>query len=94
VAKKNVVEITCDRCDRTEYLDPDDVADVPDLELSFGGKEPVVAVFGELCSSCRKTVKNLSEQIAKKISWKRSKGGEEPEAKEEGGAPVAPPPSP
>ena len=103
MAKKNVVEITCDRCDRTEYVDPDTYNVRPDLELYFGPKEAtppsddkedlshlctveIGAYFNDLCSSCRKTVKNLTEQIAKKISWKRNKGGEDEleDKKEEG----------
>lgn len=38
MAKKNVVEIVCDRCDRTEYIDPNQVSPLPDLELKFGAK--------------------------------------------------------
>jgi len=95
VTKKNVVEINCDRCDRTEYVDPSLYSGSPDLALTFGahdGTEPEVHVaFDDLCSSCKKTVKNLSEQIAKKISWKRNKGGaEEPEDKKEEGTTVIP----
>lgn len=93
MAKKNVVEIVCDRCDRTEYIDPDAYREHPDLALSFGMREEnqspplpeVQAVFNDLCSSCRKTVRNLSEQIAKKISWKRGKPEEELEDKKEEG---------
>ena len=97
MSKKNVVEINCDRCDRTEYVDPGAYQERPDLDLTFGAHdsaEPEVHVtFDDLCSSCKKTVKNLSEQIAKKISWKRNKGGEEePEDKKEEGTTVAPSP--
>lgn len=107
VAKKNVVEITCDRCDRTEYVDPSTYNVHADLELYFGPRKgeheaddiaghstcEILAHFNDLCSSCRKTVKNLSEQIAKKISWKRNKGGEE-ELDDKKGGPAVPPSTP
>ena len=83
MAKKEVVEIVCDRCERVEYIDPKEVRDNPDLRIALGfevqrGEDnlpaPSAAQFNELCSSCRKTVKNLFEQMTKKINWKRGKG--------------------
>ena len=92
MAKKNVVEVVCERCERTEYVDPDDYSHIPDLILQFGSKiaevqpppEPVGATpplrvaetevkFEDLCSSCKKTVRNLVAQISKKIDWRRGK---------------------
>lgn len=94
MSKKTVVQVVCDRCDRTEYVDPEMYNPKADLELYFGPKEDnpgddkadlshlctveIGALFNDLCSSCRKTVKNLSEQIAKKISWKRERTPAEP----------------
>jgi hypothetical protein len=93
VAKKAVVEIVCDRCERTEYIPPEEVKEHPDLSVRLGfevnetieypssgvkaGPFGTEVQFNELCSSCKKTVKNLFEQMTKKISWKRNKG--EPE---------------
>jgi hypothetical protein len=39
VAKKNVVEIVCERCERTEYRQPDECTSLPDLYLNFGTKQ-------------------------------------------------------
>lgn len=95
VAKKTVLEIVCDRCERTEYVDPDLHSNLPDLVVQFGGKpmsvksvndksalEPEISVrFEELCSSCKKAIKNLMEQATKKIDWRRGKKEDELEAK-------------
>lgn len=100
MAKKNVVEITCERCSRVEHVDPSAYADVPDLDLRFGSKpsdaqpedgptcyqSDMCMKFEDLCSSCKKTVRNLVEQIGKKISWKRAKDDESEAKKEEEGA--------
>lgn len=84
MAKKEVVEIICDRCERVEYIDPKAVVEQPDLKiaLSFDVTEekesaPREAQFNELCSSCKKTVHNLFKQMTKKVNWKRGKGEEE-----------------
>ena len=97
MARKQVIEIVCERCERTEYVDPKEYRDLPDLTVSFGSepgdvqqapspaepnpemcyKPEMDITFEDLCSSCKKTVKNLLEQATKKISWKRNK--EEPE---------------
>lgn len=80
MAKKTVVEIVCERCDRTEYIEPDQYNDDPDLVVKFGHQPsnkvqgPEVDVqFGDLCSSCTNTIRNLVAQISKKVSWKRNK---------------------
>lgn len=70
MAKRNVVEIVCERCDRVEYVKPDEYQEEPDLVITCGGK---TVTFEDLCSSCKKTVGNLADQITKKISWKRNK---------------------
>lgn len=105
MAKKNVVEIVCDRCERTEYLDPDEMSMLAaELQLSFGMKpRPVVdgkpmtlgegwqpeyeigVTYSELCSSCKKTIRNLIEQITRKINWKRNRGDVEVEVDSETG---------
>ena len=88
MAKKNVVELVCDRCDRTEHVGPEKYNELPDFKVVFGPEGPdgqeIQIQFDDLCSSCTKTVRNLIEQAVKKISWKRGKGEEELEAKKEG----------
>ncbi len=86
MAKKSVIEIVCDRCERVEYIAPEDNSPRPDLVLAFGSKPALDAQapeardaevevkFNELCSSCKNTVRNLVAQIGKKIDWRRKKG--------------------
>lgn len=38
VAKKSVIEVVCERCERTEYVNPDEYSTLPDLVLQFGTK--------------------------------------------------------
>lgn len=78
MAKRQVVEIKCDRCKRIEYIEPDVYIESPDLKLEFGTKESKVQAlnsnkvnmepeilinFPDLCSSCQNTVRNLIDQI-------------------------------
>lgn len=90
MAKKNVVEVVCERCERVEYVDPNGYSSLPDLTLQFGSKPSqnqiadapttfetdVTVKFEDLCSSCQNTVRNLVAQIGKKINWKRKEKGE------------------
>lgn len=96
MARKQVIEIVCERCERTEYVDPKSYQERPDLLIRFGDKigenppgaglAPLVHVpeidvtFEDLCSSCTKTVRNLVEQATKKINWKREKKTEQIES--------------
>lgn len=92
MAKRTVVEIVCERCERTEYIKPEEHREEADLMLTFGtemGKQEVEEVFDDLCSSCRKTVRNLADQITKKISWKRNKDDDKKE--EDSMKPSSPP---
>lgn len=82
--KKTVVEINCERCEGLEYVDPELAPKTPDLKASLGfaqddGK-PMEATFEVLCSSCRSSVKNLFEQMTKKIRRGRKAGDEAPAA--------------
>ncbi len=70
MARKNVVEINCDRCERVEYLDPETTKMALGLELSFQGEE---LVWPDLCSACHKAVGNYIKQI------KRETKKDEPE---------------
>lgn len=91
MAKRNVVEIVCERCERTEYIPPEEHREEADLVILFGtepGAVDISTTFEDLCSSCKKTVRNLADQITKKISWKRNK--EDDKKGEDGTQPSSP----
>ncbi len=82
--KKTVVEITCERCDGTEYINPEESSETPDLNavIGFGTEDgkPQHVAFETLCSSCKTSVKNLFEQMTRKIRRGRKAGEEVPAA--------------
>ena len=90
MARKEVVEVTCDRCGKTEH-----VSDLrrleknrpPEIKLAFydvteGPKEAqAVSVYDDLCTKCQGVVKNYINRIR---HYEIGGGEEEP--------PVTPPP--
>jgi len=60
VAKKNVIEIDCDRCGRIEHIDPETTKMAQGLELSFQGEK---ISWPDLCTGCHKAVGNYLKQI-------------------------------
>lgn len=60
MAKKNVIEVTCDRCARVEYIDPETTKLAGGLDLTFAGEK---IAFPELCSRCGKAIANYIKQI-------------------------------
>ena len=83
MAKREVIEIECERCKRTELVRPEEYNELPDFEVKFGhdspsGVKPDVEVrFDDLCSSCNKTIRNALEKLVKPISYRRVDDGEE-----------------
>lgn len=64
MARRKVVEVTCDRCGRTETQAMDSVPDLPE-----GGVELSVTLLGtkveytDLCRRCRKSVAGYFKQL-------------------------------
>jgi hypothetical protein len=70
MARREVIEIVCDRCSRTELVNPESYNTSMDLELYFGkpaegssNTREVMVIFHDLCSSCNKSVRNYIGQI-------------------------------
>lgn len=63
MAKKQVVEVQCERCPRKEYIDPT-VPAAPPIVISIGA---TTHKFEDLCSSCRKSVEASIAGIVKKL---------------------------
>lgn len=65
MARKKVVQITCDRCKRGELLEDDPNKEGPDFTCTLLG---TTIDYPDLCSSCRSTMRNLMDQMNE---WKR-----------------------
>jgi hypothetical protein len=85
VAKKQVVELICDRCGRTEYTEPVIPADPPDYALVLTFKERTIQ-WEDLCSSCDKAVTNYVKQLMREAK-EEPEPGEDPDKQ-------SPPPDP
>lgn len=64
MARREVVEVECDRCGRTETQGPEDEGG-PNSEVSvtFHGE---TYTYDDLCKRCRSAVKGYFDRIAKK----------------------------
>lgn len=66
MARREVIEIICDRCKRVETQAPSSVPDkekvAQELIINFHGKK---VVYDDLCRKCRKTVSNYYDKIIK-----------------------------
>jgi hypothetical protein len=76
MARKQVVQIQCDRCTRTETRDitKQDLhaPEGKNKVLTFGAQltdpaGPLEVMFEDLCTPCMRTVRNHLEQIGKKM---------------------------
>jgi hypothetical protein len=98
MGRRQVVEIQCSRCDRTE-TQPGKLETTPPHVLlaelvGNDGEDKVIVKFEDLCTPCRRTVKALLEQIGKRIDGlspdRHTKPApapaKKPEAKEKGAA--------
>jgi len=65
MARRDVIEITCDRCGRTETQSSTETpkSTGPEIEATFHGEK---LSFGDLCKRCREAVKGYFGRIAKK----------------------------
>lgn len=73
MAKREVIEVTCDRCEKTETQNKDSVrADdaPPEFTFEFGGSKKV---YEDLCRNCRKACQNYFNKATKVDEPKDSK---------------------
>jgi hypothetical protein len=62
MARREVIEITCDRCGRTETQNKSEVIAEGSTELSVSFRSVEVS-FQDLCRRCRGTVENLVSRL-------------------------------
>ena len=61
MARREVVEVTCDRCSKTETQNKDEAAsDKPEFTLYFGLHE---LIYQDLCRGCRRALENYIKKI-------------------------------
>lgn len=70
MARRDVIEVTCDRCGRTETQSSTEAPKregqekpAPEIEASFHGEK---LAFNDLCKRCREAVKGYFTRISKK----------------------------
>jgi len=64
MARRDVIEVTCDRCGRVETQGSDDRGDTgPEVEVTYHGE---TYSFEDLCARCRSAVEGYFKRIAKK----------------------------
>lgn len=86
MAKKQVIECTCDRCERTWYEDPEDNDGGAEASFKFVSSEESIDIsFDLLCEACKKAVRNYIGSILREPKS---------DAKEKVIEAVAPPPPP
>jgi hypothetical protein len=88
MARRDVIEITCDRCGRTETQSSAEAAKpgVPEIQATFHDEK---ICFNDLCKRCRAAVKGYFTRMVKKEDDQVPAAA--PEKKPEA-APVAPVP--
>ena len=69
MAKRQVFEITCDRCKRAEVQPMTDQSksQVPELEITHRGTK---VVYQDLCIRCQEAVENYFASITKTVQQK------------------------
>lgn len=82
MARRDVIEITCDRCGRTETQSSTEApkSGAPEIEGSFHGEK---VCFNDLCKRCREAVKGYFSRISKKAD-DQAATPEAPEPKKHG----------
>lgn len=68
MARRDVVEVTCDRCGRVETQSSGDAPKIEggkgEVSITFHGE---AHSFEDLCKRCRSAVKGYFDRIAKKV---------------------------
>ncbi len=67
MARREVIEITCDRCGKRETQEKNEVtpAALPEFQGVLVTPEKMDVKFEDLCRKCRETVTNYFKRIAK-----------------------------
>jgi len=81
MARREVIEVTCDRCARTETQPKsNEPMHTPELRVTFHG---VTTEYGDLCVRCRSAVENYFKSMTKRNDEeeKAPDKSEEPPAK-------------
>ena len=84
MARREVIEITCDRCKRTETQNKREVSpeDEDELEVTFGGS---TTKYADMCRRCRGTVSNYVARIrGEKRDVEAPENGKMPVGKKKG----------
>lgn len=70
MARKQVVEIKCDRCPRTEYTSEDKVPKKPEGQrFLFAGRFGATKIeYEDLCSVCMQIVSTRFDEIKKELT--------------------------
>ncbi len=64
MARREVIEVKCDRCGRVETQGSEDRAvEGPEVNVTFHGE---TYVYDDLCKRCRSAVRGYFDRIAKK----------------------------
>jgi hypothetical protein len=64
MARREVIEITCDRCSKTETQPKSsEPIQTPELRITFHG---VTTEYGDLCVRCRSAVENYFKSMTKR----------------------------
>lgn len=65
MARRDVVEVCCDRCGRTETQGATEIptAEGPEVEATFHGEK---IAYSDLCKRCREAVRGYFSRMAKK----------------------------
>jgi hypothetical protein len=65
MARRDVIEVCCDRCGRTETQGSTEIPNVegPEVEATFHGEK---IAYADLCKRCREAVRGYFSRMAKK----------------------------
>ncbi len=68
MARRRVLEVTCDRCDRTETQELTEEGQDPnlvELQVTFHGES---VQYGDLCNRCRSAIEGYFAQMTKQVA--------------------------
>ena len=66
MARREVLEVTCDRCGKTQSQTKSEVTEKAELVITVAikGETQVNKTYDDLCHRCRETVLNYGKKIA------------------------------
>ena len=67
MARREVIEVVCDRCTKKDLQDKKELSDEPEIEISLRGK---VITYTDLCARCRDAVTSYVNRITKEEETK------------------------